>query len=202
VTIDAFIAGFTEEPGYLDYGRFGPLATPAAVADGEVHVQAALVGGAVLCRIERGDERLGQAGIRPDMLHPPVAVVRELLRELGDDLEQVRELGARPVAEVVAREQVERHDLDAEVVAPLEELAHLRGARPMTVRCGVVAELLGPAPIAVDDHRDVLRQGRGVEAAAEPVLVEAVEDAATEGLIARLHGTTLPRRGSRAHSGS
>jgi len=30
VTIDAFIAGFTEEPGYLDYGRFGPLSTPAA----------------------------------------------------------------------------------------------------------------------------------------------------------------------------
>jgi selenocysteine lyase/cysteine desulfurase len=30
VTIDAYIAGFTEEPGYLDYGRFGPLATSAA----------------------------------------------------------------------------------------------------------------------------------------------------------------------------
>ena len=30
MTIDAYIAGFTEEPGYLDYGRFGPLATSAA----------------------------------------------------------------------------------------------------------------------------------------------------------------------------
>lgn len=30
MTIDAFIAGFTEEPGYLDYGRVGPLATSAA----------------------------------------------------------------------------------------------------------------------------------------------------------------------------
>ena len=30
MTIDAFIAGFTDEPGYLDYGRFGPLATAAA----------------------------------------------------------------------------------------------------------------------------------------------------------------------------
>ena len=30
MTIDAYIAGFTEEPGYLDYARFGPLATPAA----------------------------------------------------------------------------------------------------------------------------------------------------------------------------
>ena len=29
MTIDAFITGFTEEPGYLDYGRFGPLATSA-----------------------------------------------------------------------------------------------------------------------------------------------------------------------------
>jgi len=30
VTIDDFNAGFTEEPGYLDYGRVGPLATAAA----------------------------------------------------------------------------------------------------------------------------------------------------------------------------
>lgn len=30
MTIDDFIAGFTEEPGYLDYGRVGPLATAAA----------------------------------------------------------------------------------------------------------------------------------------------------------------------------
>ncbi len=30
MTIDAYLAGFTEEPGYLDYGRFGPLATSAA----------------------------------------------------------------------------------------------------------------------------------------------------------------------------
>lgn len=30
MSIEAFIAGFTEEPGYLDYGRVGPLATPAA----------------------------------------------------------------------------------------------------------------------------------------------------------------------------
>ncbi|MFF2372506.1 aminotransferase class V-fold PLP-dependent enzyme [Agromyces sp. NPDC058110] len=28
--IDAFVAGFGEEPGYLDYGRFGPLARVAA----------------------------------------------------------------------------------------------------------------------------------------------------------------------------
>jgi hypothetical protein len=31
-----------------------------------------------------------------------------------------------------------------------------------------------------------------VEFAPQPILVEAVEDAATEGLIAGLHGTTLP----------
>ena len=30
MTIDDFNAGFTEEPGYLDYGRVGPLATSAA----------------------------------------------------------------------------------------------------------------------------------------------------------------------------
>jgi selenocysteine lyase/cysteine desulfurase len=30
VTIDAFTAGFSEEPGYLDYGRIGPIATSVA----------------------------------------------------------------------------------------------------------------------------------------------------------------------------
>ena len=30
MTIDAYLEGFTEEPGYLDYGRVGPLSTPAA----------------------------------------------------------------------------------------------------------------------------------------------------------------------------
>lgn len=30
MTIDAYIAGFTEEPGYLDYARVGPLATSVA----------------------------------------------------------------------------------------------------------------------------------------------------------------------------
>ncbi|PWC02949.1 aminotransferase class V-fold PLP-dependent enzyme [Agromyces badenianii] len=30
MTIDDFTAGFTEEPGYLDYGRVGPLSTAAA----------------------------------------------------------------------------------------------------------------------------------------------------------------------------
>lgn len=30
MTIDAYIAGFTEEPGYLDYGRVGPLSTSTA----------------------------------------------------------------------------------------------------------------------------------------------------------------------------
>jgi selenocysteine lyase/cysteine desulfurase len=30
VSIDAFTAGFAEEPGYLDYARFGPISTAAA----------------------------------------------------------------------------------------------------------------------------------------------------------------------------
>ena len=67
------------------------------------------------------------------------------------------------------------------VVAPLEELAHLRGARPVAVGGGVVAELLRPAPVAVDDHRHVARQRGRVELAAESVLVEAVEEARDRG---------------------
>ena len=50
------------------------LAAPA-VADGEVHVQAALADGALLGRGERARERLGQASSRAaDVLHAPVAV--------------------------------------------------------------------------------------------------------------------------------
>ena len=99
--------------------------------------------------------------------------------------------------EVVAREQVERHDRDAEVVAPLEELAHLRGAGAVAVGGGVVAELPRPAAVAVDHHRDVARHRCRVETAAQPVDVEPVEEAATE-LDRSSARPTLPLRSDRS----
>ena len=65
MTIDAFIAGFTEEPGYLDYGRFGPLSTAAA----EEGVALTQVLAARTARQHRRVPRAGRAGacrgIRP-----------------------------------------------------------------------------------------------------------------------------------------
>ena len=61
------------------------------------------------------------------------------------------------------------------VVAPLQELAHLRRAGAVAVRGRLVAELARPAAVAVDHHRDVVRHGRGLELAAQAIDVEPVE---------------------------
>ncbi len=111
-------------------------------------MEALLVDRAMLGGVEGCDERLGQARVAADVLHTPVAIVAQLFGEVGDDLDEIGELGLLAVHEVVAREQVEGDDLDAEVVAPLEELAHLRGARPVAVGGRLVPELLRPAPVA------------------------------------------------------
>ena len=104
---------------------------------------------------EVGRQQVGAAHV----LHAPVPLVRELVGELGDDLDEIGELLRVALAQVVVGEQVQRHDPDADVVAPLQELAHLRRAGAVAVRGGVVAELAGPAAVAVDHHRDVARHG-------------------------------------------
>ena len=80
-----------------------------------------------------------------DVLHAPVALVRELVGELGDDLDEVGELLRVALGEIVGREQVERDDLDADVVAPVQELAHLRGAGTVAVRGGRRSRAAAPS---------------------------------------------------------
>ena len=80
-------------------------------------------------------------------------------------------------AQVVGGQQVDRDDPDAEVVAPAQELDHLRGAGAVTVGGRLERALARPAPVAVDDHRDVVGQRRIGQFAAKAGLIEAVEEA-------------------------
>jgi hypothetical protein len=125
------------------------------------------------------------------MLHPPVAIVRKVLGEIRDDLEEAVQFLFLPTHEVVGREQVEGRVLDAEVVAPDEELAELRGAGTVAVRDSVERTLLRPAAVAVEDHRHMLRQFLMTEPAPDAILVQLVEDAAPDGHFPFLHGSTL-----------
>jgi hypothetical protein len=60
--------------------------------------------------------------------------VRELVGEFGDDLDEVVELLRIALAQIVVRQQIQRHDADAEIIAPAQELVHLRGPGAVTVR--------------------------------------------------------------------
>ena len=100
--------------------------------------------------------------------------------------------------QVVGREQVERDHPDADVIAPAQELAHLRGAGPMAVRGGREAELARPAPVAVDHHRDMAGHRGGFESAAESIDVEPIEGPPTLIRRSARHASTLPLPGLRA----
>ena len=64
--------------------------------------------------------------------------------------------------EVVGGEQPQRDDLDADLLAPAEELLDLVGAGPPATRLGRPGGL-GPPPVAVEDHADVARDLLAVE---------------------------------------
>lgn len=92
------------------------------------------------------------------MLHSPIAKVREVNGQIGDDLQQLVEfLGSAP-GEIVCGEQVEGSSGDSEIITPDQEFAEFRRSCPMPVGCRLEQSLLGPAAIAVQDHGDVLRQ--------------------------------------------
>jgi hypothetical protein len=120
--------------------------------------------------------------------------VGQVFCEVGDDLEQLAQLGRIAAAQVVGREQIEGRDRDADVVAPLKELSVLRGASSMTVSGGFELPQSRPATIPVDDHRDVTRQRVTGERSAKSVLVEAIQKATTEGNLPLLHSATLVHR--------
>ena len=107
----------------------GDLAA-AAVPDRDVDQHPVDVAGGLLGRLELLGGGGGQQVERADRVHPPAPLVGQRLDGVLDDLEQRVQLGRRPV-EVVGREQPERDDLDADLVAPAEQ-------RLDVVRAGLV----------------------------------------------------------------
>ncbi len=148
---------------------------------------------------ERLGQRAREAGRGADVLHlPPLG---ERRGEVRDDAEQRVELLALPAGEVVGRQQVERDHGDPQLRDPLGELDDLRGAGPVPVRGGLEAGLPGPPAVAVEDHRDVLRQGPALEVAAQPPPVEPV-DRPAHSLTRHRHAPTVDPAASKQPGGA
>ena len=81
---------------------------------------------------------------------------------------------SRGTVEVVGREQPQRDDLDADLLAPAEQRLDVGGAGAVPVG-GVAADGLGPAAVAVEHHADVLGEPVGGHPAQHPGLVRRVE---------------------------
>jgi hypothetical protein len=80
------------------------LASPA-VADREVDVQARVAGRPLLRRPQNAGEI--RQHLRPThVLHPPAGLERQLVGELGDDLDEIGELLRVALGEVVGGQQV------------------------------------------------------------------------------------------------
>ena len=174
--------------------RVDDLGAPA-VADREIDVEPGLVPGALLGFRERprereaaGDRPVRRAVTRQSRSWESASASSAMISMRSDSSLRVA------LAEIVGRQQVERDDPHADLVAPAEEVAHLRRTGAVTVRRGVVAELLGPAPVAVDHHRDVVRDGFPRESAAKAVDVEPVDGPSP--LVRRGHTPTVPRPGT------
>src|SRR4051794_8105027 len=162
-----------EQPAY----GVGDLAA-AAVPDGDIDEHAALVLGGLVGLLEDAHRRVGQQVERADRVDTPAL---RRLSQVGDgvldDAQQRAELLGRP-AQVVARQQPERDDLDARILTPAEHVVDVVGAGPMAV-----AHVTGPggprpAPVAVEDDADVAGAGRTCERPRQSPLVDAVDQVA------------------------
>ncbi len=164
----------------------------SAVSDGEIHVQTLVVLRVLLGVIQHTREFAREDVGATHVLHTPARLLRERLRELGDDLDEIFDLFRIAFAKIVAGEQVQRDHAHPDLIAPSQELPHLRGARAMSVGGGVEAELPRPAPVAIDHHCDVVGHGCRIELPPEPVAVEPVQRPSA---LARacVHMPTLPR---------
>ena len=145
---------------------------PTAVADGDVDAHSAVgVRGHCLepgAQVRRHDFEIA------DQLHSDAVEGGDLLHQVGDDLDEDRDLFGRP-CEVLLGQDVESDDLDVDLEAPAEELDDLRRPRPVPVGGGR-PELPGPPPIAVGDDSDVAgNRHRLVELAFESSLVQPIE---------------------------
>lgn len=165
---------------------------PAAVRDREVDVQTRVPGRPFLRGAQRARQIRGQHLGAAHVLDTPVGFVGDRVGELGDDLDEIGELFRVALGEIVGRQEVERHDADAEIVTPSKELPHLRGARAVSVGDRRVPGLPGPPAIAVDHHRDMMRHRLGCESPSETRTVETVEQPFALTRAVRRHGSTLP----------
>ena len=163
----------------------------SAVPNRKVDVKSGLVFAAQFGLCESRNQRFWQRFGRADMLDAPIAVLREILREVADDLEQAVEFFQRAAGEIVSGQQVQGGNRDIEVVAPLEKLSILRGPGSMSVRRGVKFAQFRPASVAIDDHGDVLWKGLGSERPPQAVLIQPVKKTATERDRALVHTPTL-----------
>ena len=163
----------------------------AAVSNRKVDVKSGLASASPFGLCESRDEGVWQCFGRANMLDAPIAILREILREVADDLEQAGELFWRAAAEIVSGQQVQGGNRDSEVVTPLEKLAILRGPRSMSVRRGVKFAQSRPPSVAIDDHGDVLRKRLGSKKPPQSVLIQPVKKTATERDPALVHTPTL-----------
>ena len=134
--------------------RVGDLA-PAAVADGDVHQQAAVPGGGLGGILEHLRGVGGQQVQRAHRLHVPL-LGHQLADGVLDDPQQRLELVRLP-GQVVGGQQPQRDDLDAGLLAPVEQLEDLVRARLMTAADVGQARRPRPPAVTVAHHPDVTR---------------------------------------------
>lgn len=110
---DSYLAGYAEEPGYLDYGRFGPLAESAAIEARVLNDSLARVRHGSLGVFAEQDERLRTAvsaltGFRPDAIVAQPNTTAGLLHTMfgltGSVLLSPDEFPSLPIAASRARE--------------------------------------------------------------------------------------------------
>ena len=118
--------------------------------------------------------RSGKPPKRPSDTDPAAARSERRIELLDDDVEQGGNLAAVP-AEVLARKRPERDLGDSELRAPVEQIVDLGGTVPMSGRDVREARLAGPATVAVEDDREMVRHGGLPHLVAKPPRVRAVE---------------------------
>lgn len=146
------------------------------VTNRKVDVHSWVLGRALFRLVKHLREVRRQNIVAADVLDPPIGTGgRQRIGQVSNDSDEVAEFLLVTLCEVVCREEVERHDLDAQFVAPREKLAHFRGACPVPVGSRREAKLLGPAAVSVDHHGDVVGYLIGVDASQQAALIQPIQ---------------------------
>ena len=131
--------------------------------------------GVALGALEREGEFGRQPLDRSHVFHPPGIDRREIGGEIRHDAEEIGEFLTLAPGQIVGREEVQGHHLDATLLAPPEKLGNFPGTGAMADRCALLQTLLRPAPVAVDDHGDVMRHSRSVDLTPQAPLIQPVQ---------------------------